>query len=149
MHINPDTLRVGTIVDTRILCSFELHDIPAGVEILADLRLFQTETFGDVGRLDAVLVDHMDYGTLDQDFLEYTEPALTSLIGNLPIADHAAFQTLDVAPEVTADLAASRVRSQFRLRVMQLEGQSLGVRYAGPGCRRAAPAHDHLPEVLT
>jgi hypothetical protein len=134
MHINPDTLRVGTVVDTRILCSFELHDLPAGVEILsADLRLFQTETFGDVGRLDGVLVDHMDYGTLDQDFLEYTEPALTSLIGNFPIADHASFQTLDVAPEVTADLAAARVRSQFRLRVMQLEGASTGVRYAGPG----------------
>jgi hypothetical protein len=133
IHINPDHLSVGTVVDTRSLCSFELHDIPAGVEILsADLRVFQTETFGDVGRLDGVLVDHMDYGTLDLDFFEYTEPALTSLIGNFPIADHATFQTLDVAPEVTADLAASRVRSQYRLRVVQLDGASIGVRYAGP-----------------
>lgn len=133
-RIDPDTLKVGTVVDTRSLCSFELQGVPAGVEILsANLRVFQTQAVGAAENLGPVLVDHMDYGTLDLDFLDYTRPALTSTIGSFPVETHATFQTLDVAPEVNADLAASRTRSQYRLRVDQVFGSGAGVHFAGPG----------------
>jgi hypothetical protein len=133
-RIDPDTLTVSNIVDFRSLCSFDLHGVPTGVGILsANLRVFQTDAFGAAEALGQVLVDHMDYGTLDPDFLDYTRTALTSNIGNFPVADHATFQTLDVAPEVNADLTASRVRSQFRLRVEQQVGEAAGVHFAGPG----------------
>ena len=132
--INPDTLKVSTVVDYRSLCSFVLPSLPAGVEILsASLRVFQLETVGAVENLRPVVVDHMDYGTLDPDFSDYSMTALTSNIGNFPIADHAVFQTLDVLPELNADLTASRTRSQYRLRVDQVPGQSAGARFAGPG----------------
>jgi hypothetical protein len=133
-RIDPDTLKVGTVVDTRSLCSFDLHGVPADVEILsANLRVFQIEAGGAVENLGPVLVDHMDYGTLDLDFLDYSRAALTPLIGSFPIETHATFQTLDVIPEVNADLAASRTRSQYRLRVDQVAGSAAGVRFAGPG----------------
>jgi hypothetical protein len=133
-RIDPDTLKVGTVVDTRSLCSFELQDVPAGVEILsADLRVFQIEAGGAVENLSSVLVDHMDYGTLDLDFLDYSRTALTPLIGSFPVETSPTFQTVDVISEVNADLAASRTRSQYRFRVDQVSGPSAVVRLAGPG----------------
>jgi hypothetical protein len=75
----------------------------------------------------------MDYGTLDPDFLDYTRAALTSNIGSFPVETHATFQTLAVISAVNADLAASRPRSQYRLRVDQVVGSGAGVHFAGPG----------------
>ena len=133
-RINPEVLSVSNVVDTRSLCSFVLPSLPADADILSiNLRVFQIEAFGAAENLGPVLVDHMDYGVLDPDFLDYSRTALTSNIGNFPIADAATFQTLDVAPEVNADLTASRVRSQFRLRLDQVVGESAGVRFGGPG----------------
>ena len=131
LHINPEILRVSNIVDYRAVCSFLLEDVPAGVDILsADLRLFQTEAGGAIEDLGQVQVDHMDYGTLD-DFGPFSQTALAAGIGTLPIDFGPAFRTLDVLPEVNADLTAGRVRSQYRLRVQQF-GEAAGLRYAGP-----------------
>ncbi len=131
-HINPDHLTVGNIVDFRSLCSFVLPSLPAGVDILsATLRVFRIEAGGPFEGLGPVIVDHMDYGgTID--LSDWTGEALTSNIGNFPIAADPAFQTLDVLPEVTADLTASRTRSQYRLRVFQSVGEGASVRFAGP-----------------
>lgn len=134
VRIDPELLVVSNVVDFRSLCSFSLQGLPAGVEILsATLRVFQIEATGSVEDLGPVKVDHMDYGTLDPDFSDYSRTALTSDIGIFPIADGPVFQTLDVAPEVNADLTASRVRSQYRLREEQQVGQGASVRFAGPG----------------
>ena len=134
LRLNPEILRVGGIVRYRSVCSFLLQDVPAGVDILsADFRVFQIE--GDIGTAGdpQVLVDHVDYGTLEAgDFSPYFETALDAGIGTLPIANGPAFETLDVAPEVNADLTASRARFQLRLRTSEVIGAGF-VHYAGPG----------------
>jgi hypothetical protein len=66
----------------------------------------QRQAVGASEILGPVLVDHMDYGTLDPDFLDYTRAALTSNIGSFPVETHATFQTLAVISAVNADLAA-------------------------------------------
>ena len=134
LRLNPEILRVGGIVRYRSVCSFLLQGVPAGVDILsADFRVFQID--GDIGTVGEaqVLVDHMDYGTLETgDFGPYFETALDEAIGTLPIANGPAFATLDVAPEVNADLTASRARFQLRLRVHEVIGAGF-THYAGPG----------------
>jgi hypothetical protein len=134
LHLNPEILRVGGIVRYRSVCSFSLQSVPAGVDILsADFRVFQTE--GSIGTAGdpQVIVDHVDYGTLEAgDFGPYFETALDEGIGTLPIANGPAFETLDVAPEFNADLTASRARFQLRLRVNEVIGAGFA-HYAGPG----------------
>ena len=134
LRLNPEILRVGGIVRFRSVCSFSLQGVPAGMDILsADFRVFQIE--GDPGTAGdpQVIVDHVDYGTLETgDFTPYFETALDESIGTLPIADGPAFETLDVAPEVNADLAASRARFQLRLRTSEVIGGGYA-HYAGPG----------------
>jgi hypothetical protein len=135
LRLNPQTLRVGGIVRFRSVCSFLLQGVPAGVDILsADFRVFQVE--GEIGTAGdpQFLVDHVDYGTLEEgDFSPYFETALDAGIGALPIANGPAFETLDVTPEVTADLTASRARFQLRLRENNTLVNSGFAHYAGPG----------------
>jgi hypothetical protein len=132
IRINPDSLRLSNIVNFRSACSFLLRDVPAGVDILsAELRLFQIEASGPIENLEQVFVDHMDWGVMD-DFDAFNIPALTANIGTLPITLGPAFRTLDVLPEVNADLTAARTRFQVRLRVTQSVGAGAGLRYAGP-----------------
>ena len=118
---------------TQEYLTFTLGHEEYGVDILsANFRVFQTE--GDIGTAgDAqILLDHMDYGTLEPgDFTPYFEPALDESIGSLPIANGPAFATLDVAPEVNADLTASRARFQLRLRSSEAIGTGFA-HYAGP-----------------
>lgn len=133
LRINPPILRVGDIVRFRSVCSFLLQGVPAGVDILsAELRVFQID--GGIGTAGdpQVYVDHMDYGILETGvFTPYFETALDAGIGTLPITDGPAFAALDVAPEVNADLTASRARFQVRLRVNEVIGAGFA-RYAGP-----------------
>jgi hypothetical protein len=134
LRLNPEILRVGGIVRYRSVCSFSLQGVPAGVDILsADFRVFQIEgSLGTAGD-PQVIIDHVDYGTLETgDFTPYFEPALDEGIGTLPIANGPAFETLDVAPEVNADLTASRARFQLRLRTSEVIGAGFA-HYAGPG----------------
>ncbi len=133
LRINPDILRVSLQTTYfRTACSFLLQGVPAGVDILsAELRLFQIEALGsDLDILNQVFVDHMDWGIMD-DFDAFNIAALTANIGTIPVTPGPVFRTLDVLPEVTADLTAGRTRSQFRLRAPATL-RSAGVRYAGP-----------------
>ena len=133
LRINPTILRVSSLVDFRSVCSFSLQDLPAGVEILsADLRLYQLSGFTNPS-FNQVYVDHMDYGDLE-DFAPFNIEALEETFGTMPITEGAAaFVSLDVEPQVKADLAASRSRFQIRLRVEQFVGsESVSAQYAGP-----------------
>jgi hypothetical protein len=121
---------------SRGFCSFSLAALPAGATILsADLRVLQTQaTSSHPTGPEPVIIDALDYGALEDD--DFDRAALMSDIGRLP-PNAPILQSLSVNNAVAADFAASRTRSQFRLR-STYEGEVLGQGRSGesPTARR-------------
>jgi hypothetical protein len=100
----------------RQFFSFDLSAVPPGsIVTSAVLRL---DVFIVVGEpftsLGSVVVDHLDYGTLD--FNDFAARALTEGLGPLATDPSLGAKTLDVTAVVALDVARGRTRSQFRLR---------------------------------
>ena len=99
----------------RFFASFPLGGIPGGAQIQsASLEMTQTSVTGtpyvDLGLL---VLDHLDYGaTLDAP--DFGLGALSPAFGTLSSTPALGLRTLDVKPQVEADIAALRTRSQFR-----------------------------------
>jgi hypothetical protein len=105
----------------RQFLSFDLTPIPAGsIIVSAQLRADQYVVFGTpYTDLGAVLVDHLDYGALDE--TDFGARALQEGLG--PLAKDAALgpTTVDVTEAVRQDLALARPRTQYRLRFAPAE----------------------------
>jgi hypothetical protein len=114
------TLAAGdeaTNVAARLFVSFSLAGIPAGANITgATLILRQTSVTGTpYADLGTLVADHLDYGgTLDVG--DYGLAAISAAFGVLSSTPTLELKALDVESRVEADIAALRVRSQFRAR---------------------------------
>jgi hypothetical protein len=119
----------------RGFCSFSISSLPSDADIVsATLEITQNFAFGPA--LGPVVIDHMDYGTLDDS--DFDLAALTTGIGTFPLTGSTVLRTLDVATQVAADLQAGRTRSQFRFRLTTESGNDDGgAIYFGP--QGAAP----------
>lgn len=114
-------------VGVRQFVSFSLGSLPAsGTLVSATLQMRQLTVLGaPFGTHGVVVLDHLDYGpTLDA--LDFGRAPLAGPLG--PFAPDATLgvRTLDVTAQVAADLAAGRVRSQFRLRFSMLDSDNDG-----------------------
>jgi hypothetical protein len=109
----PVTARDGDY--SRGFCSFSLGSLPSDADVVsATLKITQYFISGPEP-LGPVVIDHMDYGTLDES--DFDLAALTTGIGTFPLSGNAVLRTLDVASQVAADRQAGRTRSQFRFRL--------------------------------
>lgn len=101
----------------RQFFSFDLTGIPAGAAVLsATLHLHQTFVLGfPYVTLGDVVADHLDYGP-SLDAGDFALAALTPAYATVSLDGTSGLRTLDATAAVQADRAASRVRTQFRLR---------------------------------
>lgn len=101
--------------EVRQFLSFDLSSVPPNSLVTsAVLRLDQFVVVGaPYATLGPVLVDHVDYGTLDAD--DFAARALRTGLG--PLSNSAALggRSCDVTEAVAQDVALGRTRSQFRL----------------------------------
>ena len=119
----------------RGFCSFDLAGVPQNAEVLlATLRLYQRVAVGAYDVLGPVVIDHMDYGTLDDS--DWGRAALASDIGSFTPTGVAEYQSVGVAAAVRNDLTSGRSRSQFRLLLTTEAGgfdEDTRIIYSAPG----------------
>jgi hypothetical protein len=108
----------------RQFFSFDLSAVPPGS--LVSSAVVRLDAFVVVGApfttLGSVLVDHLDYGTLD--FGDFGARALTEGLGPIASGPSLGAKTLDVTSAVGLDVARGRTRSQFRLRFSPVESDN-------------------------
>lgn len=101
----------------RFFVSFPLGAIPPGAQIQsASLEMTQSNVQGtpytDLGFL---VIDHMDYGA-SLDAPDFGLGALSPAFAVFSSTTALGLRTLDVTPQLEADIAALRTRSQYRCR---------------------------------
>ena len=114
----------GSSYVARQFFSFDLSAVPPGS--LVTSAVLRLDVFVVVGSpftsLGAVVVDHLDYGTLDH--TDFGARALTDGLGPIATDPSLGPKTLDVTNQVALDVARGRTRSQFRLRFMPKESDN-------------------------
>jgi hypothetical protein len=151
----------------RSYLSFNLDSLPDTITVIsATLRLCQlrstgNDTFGvwpkwtgvPGGDTMSCIIDHINYGAL-LDTLDWTagdigDPqTITNCFGPISTTPDTGWKTLDVTSCMQADLAASRNRTQFRMRF------KVGSDYDGRGDRldfyssSSAPLYDKFPNII-
>ena len=115
-------------VGYREFYSFDLGTIPANAIITsATLRLYQQQVDGTpYTSLGNVVVDHVSFGAVLQ-ATEYLAAPLASAIGVISSDTSRGYKDLNVLSRVTADIAAARSRSQFRIRFSNQDTNGDGV----------------------
>ncbi|MGA9031832.1 MAG: hypothetical protein WB402_04860 [Sulfuricaulis sp.] len=111
-------------VGWRQLYSFDIANISTSATITsATLRLYQCDVQGfPYTNLGNVIVDQMDYGGAFDPFgSAYSGGAVALNIGILSTTPILGYRSLNVTIPVQNDLAASRVRSQYRLHFSVLD----------------------------
>jgi len=101
----------------RFFVSFPLGAIPAGAQIQsASIEMTQVNVLGtpylDLGGL---ALDHMDYGP-SLEFGDFGLGALSPAFALLSTTPALGLRTVDVKPQLQADIVALRTRSQYRCR---------------------------------
>lgn len=112
-------------VGWRQIYSFDIASIPSSVTInAATLRLYQCDVQGmPYTFLGNVLVDQIDYGGVFDPFGRAYDNLVTvaNNVGTLSTTTSLGYRSLSVTTRLQNDLAASRVRSQYRLRFSPLD----------------------------
>ncbi|MDF1702670.1 MAG: hypothetical protein P1V36_16090 [Planctomycetota bacterium] len=111
--VNPQ-LHVGDSAANQRLVGVVAFDLTGVTQVLqAELTLHRTANIGNALDLQPLNLDHIDGGGV-LDAADLTGAALTASVHVL--TDQVSW-TLDVTPQVAADLAAGRSESTFRLRL--------------------------------
>jgi hypothetical protein len=114
----------GSSYTCRQFFSFDISGVPAGsIVTSAVLRVDLFLVVGDpYTSLGEVVVDHLDYGTLDAN--DFSLRALVEGLGPIPGGATLGPKSLDVTAQVAQDVGRRRSRSQFRLRFAPLESDN-------------------------
>ena len=101
---------------TRAFLSFDITDIPEGVEIISsELRVFQTKTLGNPYKVGGnLLIDHLNYGD-SLDGSDFSTPALLSNFEIFSDKPTTGWRKVDVTNQVINDLVSARPSTQFRI----------------------------------
>lgn len=111
----------------RGVVGFSLASLPSGLHVtLATLTITPCSVVGTpLAKLGTMVVDHVSFG-IPFDTTSYAGGTLTSDIGAIITDVTAGKKTLDVTSSVVSDVAASRLNSQFRLRMANLDTNNDG-----------------------
>jgi hypothetical protein len=144
--LDPPALSVPQVKDVgygQAYFSFALSGLPAGAKVVsATLRVDQTAIAGSALALEGVVVDHLDYGTLDDRDIQLVN--LETGFAGFAISAAPGFRSMSVTDAVIEDLVDGRTYSQYSLRLLADEdAEDASVDFAG-----LAAAHPPELEIV-
>lgn len=104
----------ATNLYVRGFFSFDISSIHSTI-VSATLRLYQTLSTGAPYDLGNLIVDHVNYGTLEANVTDFNGNDLTRGLASTSDSDNSEWKEFDVKAAVQADIDA-RNTSQFRVR---------------------------------